>query len=662
MEMEIGLTKTNSYVQVIYNGHSLIVDFPYNPALFGQVAKIDGSEWLEEQKVFNVPKESLKPLTKALGTQALWKSKDEMQEDAKSLTTKEETLEEVLERIPKSIDTPFMKITPYDFQKVAVGWAVTRKGKKGNIYGGILADTMGLGKTIEALAISGYLKNIESLKDVGKIKRCLIICPATLKTQWGQEIEKFTDEKHVVIDGGNSTKKKKAYEKRLEQYKRVRDEDIFYTVVNYELLIQKERLGTEEVKKGKKTETKTVQGDYIDLNAILENEYDMIIIDEAHRMRNLDAQTTQAINQIQSPQIRLLMTGTPIEKDLQNIFPLVDYVCPDIFGNKRYDLKTRRKMFEDRFLLVGLNPFALKYGRREKMIKGVKNVGHLKRLIAPYILRRTTEDVSDELPDVSENMVYVDWDEHQKELYKITQDALLACAQKIAKAKDEEEAKMIENEQNAMLMYMLETCNTPELLLMSDSSLATKQLNQVTVFKNYLTKVKAIQKDAKLSPDKKEEKIESAKGKWAMPPKLERLLDMVEEIAIDNDQKVVIFSKFERMTQIMKRELEKRLNFTPQGKRKKQQIGVVMYTGDTDKGCKWKVDLDKRGEDSKGLKCSECPFFNKCNTRTKSQWLFQNHHDTKVIIATDAANYGVNLQAGKFLINYDLPDSYSIYA
>lgn len=599
---DIAMTKSDSLIQVTWTGSVLVVDFPFNRKIIDQIKTIDGADWSNRiDKKWTLPKEKYKDLMKKFGKQILWKTPEELKEDSNELKIKEEELSDVLDRIPNKVDTSFMKLDPYDFQKVAVGWAVTKKGKRGNMYGGLLADLMGLGKTIEALAISGHLKHVEK-----KVSRCLVICPATLKTQWGQEINKFTNEKSIIIDGSQA--------KRSEQFEKAKKEDIFYTIINYELLYQRER-------KGKDKKGKIIFGDYLDLNDILKVDYDMVIIDEAHRMKNPDTKTAEAIRQI-DPEYRLLMTGTPIEKDLQNIFQLMDYLNPNILTSNEYDFETRRKMFEDRYLIMGWNQFA--YPRKVLEVKGVKNVGLLKKMIAPYMLRRTTEDVSDELPDRSEHNVTVGWETHQKKLYDKLSDDLLSARDKMAKAEKEEERERYENEMNALLMYLLEVCDTPELLVMSESPTAKKRLGK--------------------------------RKHFPKPPKLERLVEMVEELTIENKEKVVIFSKFERMTQVLKREIEAMY------KKKKSKNKVMMYTGTTPKTCKWKKEIEKAGEDASGsLDCLTCPFQTACSSRTKSAYHFQNTEETKVIIATDAGNYGVNLQAAKYLINYDLPDIYATY-
>ncbi|MGX5609411.1 DEAD/DEAH box helicase [Bacillus cereus] len=628
--MELTLTQSDSEIQILFNKEEnyFILDFIHEPQISYALNQIDGAVYGEivEYK-WVVPASQIKELNKLLHGKILWKSPEEMNEDKQQLEVTEETLEDVLSRIPSNIETPYMTINPYDFQKVAVAWAVTPKGKRAQIYGGLLADTMGLGKTIEALAISGYLKQM------GKVKKCLVICPATLKMQWGQEIQKFTKEKAVIIEG---TKKK-----RLKLYEKVKEEQPFYTVINYELLIQREKAQpsdddatSKKTDKKKRQKTKQEKGDYIDLKYILENDYDMVVIDESHRMKNPDTLTSIAIRHIQ-PEYRLLMTGTPIEKDLQNIFQLMDYISPNIFSHESIDFETRRKLFEDRFLIISWNPFTK--WNREKMVVGVKNIGILRQLVAPYMLRRTTDDVSDELPKMvgHASCTVLDWSPEQKALYNDLKKELLALEEQKKKIKTPEDAEKIDNKTNEILLYMLEVCDHPELLLMSKSPWA-KQLAMKRLGNN-----KA----------------------FSTPPKLKWSLDKVEEIMRDTDQKIVIFSRFERMTQILRREIteiSKKLA-KEKNSQKPMDFGIMMYTGETPKGCKWKNAIEKAGEEAGKLDCINCPFLRECNSRTKSAWFFQNYDNARVIVMTDAGNYGVNLQSGKHLMNYTLPDSFSKY-
>jgi len=603
--MELTLTQSDSEIQILFNKEEnfFVLDFIYDSHITYELNQIEGAVYGEiiEYK-WVVPTTQIKELNKRLHGKILWKSPDEMQADKEHLDISEETLEDVLARVPSNIETPYMTINPYDFQKVAVAWAITPKGKRANLYCGLLADTMGLGKTIEALAISGYFKSMNL------VKKCLVICPATLKTQWGQEIRKFTKEKVTVIEGDKK--------KRIKLYEQIKEENPFYTIVNYELLIQRERIKpiVDNDNNKKKKPPKAEKGEYIDLNYILDNDYDMVIIDEAHRMKNPDTQTSMAIRHIQ-PNYRLLMTGTPIEKDLHNIFQLIDYISPNIFSNEQLDFETRRKLFEDRFLITGWNPFTK--WNREKMVLGVKNVGTLRNIIAPYMLRRTTDDVSDELPKMigHDAPIVHDWDPDQKALYNDLKKELLLLEDQKKNIKTAEDAEKIDNKTNEILLYMLEVCDHPELLLMGKSPWA-KQLAKKRLGK---------------------------KKNFNSPPKLKWSLEKIEEIMRDTDQKIVIFSKFERMTQILKREITEISKKLANEKKSNKPLdfGIMMYTGETPGGCKWQSQLEKQKQDFGKLDCIDCPFLNECNTRTKSAWFFQNFDIARVIIMTDAGNYGV---------------------
>lgn len=616
--MELTLTQADSDIQVMYNGDYFVLDFLYDPKIFSKLHEIPGADNgnIEERK-WVIPKENLKDLNRLLNQYIIWKSPEEMANEKRDLEIVEESLDDVLTRIPKDIQTPYMKLDPYDFQKLSVGWAITPKGSKAQIHGGLLADLMGLGKTIQALAISG------KFKELGKVQRVLIICPATLKFQWSQEIEKFTHEKSLIIEGDKK--------KREKQFQKIKDDNPFYTLINYELLRQKDILGREPVgkpKNGEKQKTKAIHGDYNVLASLLDIGYDMVIIDEAHRMKNPDSETAKVIRQI-NPEYKLLMTGTPITKDLQNIFQLLDYLSPNILSSSELDFEQRRKQFEDKFVVTAWNPFTK--WNKEKMVVGVKNVGVLKNLVAPYMLRRTTEEVSDDMPTQKEFMITVGWDKDQKSLYEQLAKELVDLQEIKGHEKDPIKLEKIDNEMHALYLYMLETCNTPELLLMSDSALAKKKIGN--------------------------------RKSFSKPPKLNRVIEMAEEIMANGEDKIIIFTKFERMTQILRRELlELSKDMAKKnGSKNKLDFGLVMYTGETKKGCKWMRELDKNNESSSGLKCTECPFFKECDTREKSAWLFQNHPGVRIILATDAANYGVNLQSGKYLFNYDLPDSFSVY-
>ena len=150
------------------------------------------------------------------------------------------------------------------------------------------ADEMGLGKTIQAIGVSQMMR-----KELG-IDRVLIICPTSLKYQWQSEIKKFTGENALVIEGTPPI--------RWEQYK----QDDFYKIVSYH----------------------TVAND-VSTNSFAD--YDMIILDEAQRIKNWKTKIAQAVKKIQTPYC-MVLTGTPLENKIEELYSIVQYVNPFILG------------------------------------------------------------------------------------------------------------------------------------------------------------------------------------------------------------------------------------------------------------------------------------------------------------------------------------------
>jgi SNF2 family DNA or RNA helicase len=569
---EIAMTRENSLIQVSYDGRLFILNFPFDRSIISEVKKVEGADWNNRiEKKWTVPKENYSNLIQVFGTKIVWKTPDELKQQAKELVSDEESLDDVMKRVPKKIETDFMKIEPYHFQKLAVGWAATQKGKRAKVFGGLLADQMGLGKTIEAIATASYFK------EKGLIKNCLVVTLAGVKIQFAGEIAKFAGLPVQVIEGTR--------EKRLKQFQKIRDEKIFFTVTNYELLRQTE----------------------VDLSEILKMNYDMIILDEAHKMKNPETKISQCIRQIQ-PEYRLLMTGTPIEKQLHNIFALMDYISPNILSSDEYDFDTRRQMFEDKFLKIEWKRFG--YGPKEKVITGTKNDGTLKKMIAPFMLRRLTKEVSDELPDEMESVVLVGWDNDQRKLYDKIEAMKIDLQEKQSKSKDDEEKKKMQDAMKGLLNYLTAVCDAPELLLQSESALAKQLVGR--------------------------------KKSFSKSPKQKRLLEMVEEIVVENEQKVVIFSRLKEMTKLIKRDIQELFEDVA-----KQKTSESKKIGENKTYQPFKV-LTYTGDESS-------------NQRELAKKAFQEDPNAKVIIITEAGSTGINLQSGSHLIFFDYPYQHSIY-
>lgn len=200
----------------------------------------------------------------------------------------------------------------------------------------ILADDMGLGKTVQAVASSIYLKKLK------KVRRVLVISPASLKHQWKSEIEKFCDEKAVVIEG-IKVKRKKLYKEKS-----------FFHILNYELT-------------------------YRDKDEILSLNPDLVILDEAQRIKNWKAKTSQTVKSIIS-KYAFILTGTPLENRLEELYSVVQFIDPILLGPAWKFMETHIERDE--------------WGA----IIGYKRLDEVREKISPIFLRRRKDEVLDDLP------------------------------------------------------------------------------------------------------------------------------------------------------------------------------------------------------------------------------------------------------------------------
>jgi superfamily II DNA or RNA helicase len=182
-------------------------------------------------------------------------------------------------RLPEGSTSPLfdalLKTDLYPYQKEGALFAV-RAGRC------LLGDDMGLGKTIQAIAAAELMA---TLFNIGKV---LIISPTSLKYQWKTEIEKFCDRTAQVVEGLNR--------QRREFYR----SDSFYKLINYELVAR-------------------------DLDLIREWSPDLIILDEAQRIKNWKTRTAKTVKELEST-FALVLTGTPIENRIEELHSLMEFV------------------------------------------------------------------------------------------------------------------------------------------------------------------------------------------------------------------------------------------------------------------------------------------------------------------------------------------------
>jgi superfamily II DNA or RNA helicase len=231
----------------------------------------------------------------------------------------------------------------------------------------LLADDMGLGKTLQAIAAAHWLHRNDN------VERVLVVCPASLKFQWQREIERFTGAAAHLVQGPASA--------RSVQYRKGSG---FY-IINYELVLR-------------------------DLSVINETlAPDLLILDEAQRIKNWRTRIATAIKRIPS-RYAFVLSGTPLENRLEDLYSLMQVVDPRVLG------PLWRYMVD--FHITD---------ERGKVL-GYRNLSELRRRLGPVMLRRDRALVRDQLPDRIEQRRDVPLSPKQAEIH----DEAVAAAAKLA--------------------------------------------------------------------------------------------------------------------------------------------------------------------------------------------------------------------------------------
>lgn len=242
----------------------------------------------------------------------------------------------MLESLQKAYSPDFspIKAELYPYQKEGILFALFRKTA-------VIADEMGLGKTVQAIGTAILKKNIFDFT------KTLIICPASLKEQWKKEIEKFSDEQALVIQG--------TPDERVQQYN---DPAYFFFIINYE----------------------TVLRDQVVIN---QAGFDLLILDEAQRWKNYETKTAASLSRI-IVKHKLAITGTPIENRLIDIYSVMGILDPQFFG-PLWEFSYQHCLFDP---------------EKPNKINGYYNLQILNKKLDEILIRREKQNVLDQLPDL----------------------------------------------------------------------------------------------------------------------------------------------------------------------------------------------------------------------------------------------------------------------
>ena len=370
----------------------------------------------------------------------------------------------------------------------------------------LIADEMGLGKTIQAIGASLLLK-----KEMG-IERVLVVCPTSLKYQWRSEIMKFSGESVTVIEG--------PFQVRERQYR----EDTFFKIVSYHSLAH-------------------------DLEAISRMASDLVILDEAQRIKNWKTRIARSVKRIESS-YALVLTGTPLENNLEELYSIVEFV--------------------DHYRLGPFWRFLSEHQIKDEMGKviGYRGLGEIAGLLAEICLRRRKKEVLEDLPGRIDKRVFVPMTARQRGIHDEFTESVA-----ILMRKWRNKGFLTEQERQHLLILLNQMRMTCDSTYILDQDLEARH-----------------------------------------DTKIDELMGTLDECLADPEQKVVVFSQWERMTRLVALALDER------------GIGYRSLHGG--------VPSAKRKE------------------------LFDTFNDDatcRVFLSTDAGSTGLNLQSASILVNLDLP-------
>jgi ATP-dependent helicase STH1/SNF2 len=299
------------------------------------------------------------------------------------------------------------------YQLVGLQWLVSLYV---NNLNGILADEMGLGKTIQTIALICYL--IEKKHNPGPY---LIVVPLSTMPNWVLEFSKWApDVKIGVYKGAPNYRRQLAYQLKNEK------EGFNVLVTTYEYIMK----------------------DKYYLNKIM---WQYIIVDEGHRMKNFKSKFTQTLGTQFNSVYRLLLTGTPLQNNLTELWALLNFLLPKVFNSSDEFEKWFNQPFSNK-VSPGEKPMELT--EEEQMLI----INRLHTVLRPFLLRREKKEVEKELPNKIEYVIKVELSAWQRVVYNSIQESGLLN-------RDPSTGKLGAKALMNTMMQLRKICNHPYMFL-----------------------------------------------------------------------------------------------------------------------------------------------------------------------------------------------------
>jgi ATP-dependent helicase STH1/SNF2 len=279
---------------------------------------------------------------------------------------------EVAHRIKEEVKTQASILvggTLKEYQIKGLQWMISLYN---NNLNGILADEMGLGKTIQTISLITYL--IERKKQEGPY---LVVVPLSTLTNWNMEFEKWAPSvRRIVYKGPPNARKQQQHQLKYTNFQ--------VLLTTYEYII-KDRPILSKIK------------------------WLFMIVDEGHRMKNTNSKLSSTITQYYHTRFRLILTGTPLQNNLPELWALLNFVLPTIFKS----VKSFDEWFNTPFANTG-GQDRMELTEEEQLLV----IRRLHKVLRPFLLRRLKKDVEKELPDKQERVIKCKFSALQAKLYK----------------------------------------------------------------------------------------------------------------------------------------------------------------------------------------------------------------------------------------------------
>ncbi|KAG6666529.1 hypothetical protein CIPAW_01G036800 [Carya illinoinensis] len=286
-----------------------------------------------------------------------------------------------------------------------------------NGLNGILADQMGLGKTIQTI---GFLAH---LKGKGLDGPYLVIAPLSTLSNWVNEIARFVPSMNAVIYHGDKNQRDEIRRKHMTK---AIGHEFPIIVTSYEVAMNDAR------------------------RCLRHYNWKYVVIDEGHRLKNAKCKLLKELKYL-PVENKLLLTGTPLQNNLAELWSLLNFLLPDIFSS--------HNEFESWFDLSGkCNNEAMREEVEEK--RRAQVVAKLHAILRPFLLRRMKADVEQLLPRKKEIILYATMTDHQKDF----QDHLINRTLENHLIEKANSGRGMKGKLNNLMIQLRKNCNHPDLL------------------------------------------------------------------------------------------------------------------------------------------------------------------------------------------------------